>query len=211
VKFNPRKIGIGLVVLLLAFAANARAQEKRPITFKDLISMHRVSGPQVSPDGKWVAYDVATPDYSANHLTHDVWIVAVSGGDARQLTRDGASERPRWSPDGKRLAILTSHEGVTQVYSIPAEGGESVRITTLSTGADDELWSPDGKWIAFVSSVYPDCRDDACNSARDAAAAKNPVKAHVAEKLLYRHWNAWSDGKRSHLFVVPAEGGAARG
>jgi len=209
-KSYPREIAIGLAVVLLAFAANARAQEKRAITFKDLIAMHRVSGPQISPDGKWVAYDVATPDYSANHLTHDVWIVAVSGGEARQLTHDGASERPRWSPDGKRLAILSSHEGAPQVYTIPAEGGESVRVTTLSTGADNELWSPDGKWIAFVSSVYPDCRDDACNSARDAAAAKNPVKAHVAEKLLYRHWNAWSDGKRSHLFVVPAEGGAAR-
>jgi len=208
--FNPRQIGIGLAVLFLAIVANAGAQEKRAITFKDLISMHRVSDPQISPDAKWVAYDVATPDYSANRLTHDVWIVAASGGDARQLTHDGASERPRWSPDGKRIAILSSHEGTAQVFSIPAEGGEAARITTLSTGADNELWSPDGKWIAFVSSVYPDCRDDACNSARDAAAAKNPVKAHVAEKLLYRHWNAWSDGKRSHLFVVSAEGGAAR-
>ncbi|HXX45330.1 MAG TPA: S9 family peptidase [Candidatus Acidoferrales bacterium] len=208
--FNPRKFVWGLAVCALAFAATARAQEKRAVTFKDLISMHRVSGPQISPDGKWVAYDVATPDYSANRLTHDVWIVAISGGDARQLTHDGAFERPRWSSDGRRLAILSTHDGVAQVYAVPAEGGEAVRVTTLSTGADNELWSPDGKWIAFVSSVYPDCGDDACNSTRDAAAAKNPVKAHVAEKLLYRHWNAWSDGKRSHLFAVPSDGGTAR-
>jgi len=209
-KIHPRKLALGLIVCVFSLAANAWAQEKRAITFKDLIAMHRVSGPQISPDGKWVAYDVATPDYSANHMTHDIWIVAVSGGDARQLTHDGTSERPRWSPDGKRIAILTSHDGATQVYSIPSEGGAATRITTLSAGADNELWSPDGKWIAFTSSVYPDCRDDACDSTRDAAAAKNPVKAHVAEKLLYRHWNAWSDGKRSHLFVASAEGGAAR-
>lgn len=209
-KFHAREIGFGIAILLLPLAAKAQAPEKRAITFKDLISMHRVAGPQISPDGKWVAYDVATPDYSANRLSHDVWIVPIAGGDARQLTHDGASERPRWSPDGKRLAILSSHDGVAQVYSIPVEGGDATRITSLSTGADNELWSPDGKWIAFVSSVYPDCRDDACNSARDAAKAKSPVKAHVAEKLLFRHWNAWSEGKRSHLFVVPADGSTPR-
>lgn len=209
-RLDPRKFGLGLLVWILTLAASAGAQEKRAITFKDLISMHRVSGPQISPDGKWVAYDVATPDYSANRLTHDVWIVAISGGDARQLTHDGTSERPRWSPDGKRVAILSSRDGAPQVSTLPVDGGQPVKITTLSTGADNELWSPDGKWIAFVSSVYPDCRDDACNSSRDAAATKNPVKAHVAEKLLYRHWNAWSEGKRSHLFVVSADGGTAR-
>lgn len=153
-KFHVREIG--LAVGLAACAANVSAQVKRAITFKDLISMHRVSGPQISPDGKWIAYDVATPDYSANRLSHDVWIVPVSGGDARQLTHDGASQRPRWSPDGKRIAILVSHQGTAQVYSIPAEGGDALQITSLSTGADNELWSPDGKWIAFVSRVYPD-------------------------------------------------------
>ncbi len=209
-RLDPRKFGLGLLVCILTLAASAGAQEKRAITFKDLISMHRVSGPQISPDGKWVAYDVATPDYSANRLTHDVWIAAISGGDARQLTRDGSSERPRWSPDAKRVAILSSGGGAPQVSTLPVDGGQPVKITTLSTRADNELWSPNGKWIAFVSSVYPDCRDDACNSSRDAAATKNPVKAHVAEKLLYRHWNAWSEGKRSHLFVVSADGGTAR-
>ncbi len=209
---KPRTCGIGagVAVLLIAFAVGMQAQEKRAITFKDLISMHRVSDPQISPDGKWVAYAVATPDYDANHLSHDIWIVPISGGEAQQVTHDGTAERPRWSPDGKRLAILSSRDGAAQVYSISADGGDPARITSLSTGADNELWSPDGKWIAFVSTVYPDCRDDACNSARDAAKEKSKVKAHVAERLLYRHWNAWSDGKRSHLFAVPAEGGTPR-
>ena len=67
-------------------------------------------------------------------------------------------------------------------------------------------WSPDGATIAFTSSVYVDCKDDACNSARDAAKEKNKVKAHVAEQLLYRHWTHWSEGKRSHLFVTAADG-----
>ncbi|HXQ27365.1 MAG TPA: S9 family peptidase [Candidatus Acidoferrales bacterium] len=199
-----------IAVTLAAVGAHAQASEKRAITFKDLISMHRVSDPQISPDDQWVAYSVATPDMEANRLVQDIWIVPVSGGDSRQLTHDGNAERPRWSPDSKRIAFLSSRDGAPQVYSLPVDGGEAVKVSSLSTGADNELWSPDGKWIAFVSSVYPDCKDDACNAARDAEKAKSKVKARIYEKLFIRHWNAWSDGKRSHLFAVPADGGVAR-
>ena len=100
-------------------------------------------------------------------------------------------------------------DGTPQIYWIALEGGEATRLSSLSTGADNELWSPDGKTMAFVSSVYPDCKDDACNAARDAAQEKSKVKARVYEKLLYRHWTEWWDGKRGHLFVVTAEGASA--
>jgi dipeptidyl aminopeptidase/acylaminoacyl peptidase len=198
------------VVLLAAAAAKAQEPQRRVITFKDMISMQRLSDPQISPDDQWIAYSVATPDLEANRISHNIWIVPVAGGPARQLTRSGSDTRPRWSPDSKRLAFLSSRAGQQQVYTIWLEGGEASPLTSLSTGADNELWSPDGKWIAFVSSVYPDCKDDACNSNRDADQEKSKVKARIFEKLLYRHWTEWWDGKRSHLFVVPAEGGTAR-
>jgi dipeptidyl aminopeptidase/acylaminoacyl peptidase len=190
-------------------ATQAQTGEKRAITFKDLISLHRLSEPQISPDGKWVAYAVATPDLEANHSVRDIWVVAVAGGDARQLTRGGSDTRPRWSPDGKKLAFISGRSGTPQIYEIALEGGEATRLTSLSTGADNELWSPDGKTMAFVSSVYPDCKDDACNAQRESAAEKSKVKARIYEKLLYRHWNEWWDGKRSHLFVTAVDGGGA--
>jgi len=206
--------GVALLAALIgasvgAPSAGAQAQEKRAITFHDLISMHRLSDPQISPDGKWVAYGVATPDFDANHQVKNIWIVAVAGGESRQLTQGGSDERARWSPDGKSLSFLSSRDGSAQVYKVAVDGGEPVKVTSLSGGADNEIWSPDGKWIAFTSSVYPDCKDDACNAARDAANDKSKVKAHVYEKLLYRHWTSWSDGKRSHLFIV-AVGGVPR-
>lgn len=199
-----------LAVLVLATGSHAQTPQRRAITFKDLITMHRVGDPQISPDGRWIVYEVAIPDLEANKTRRNIWIVATAGGESRQLTRGGSDTRPRWSPDGKKIAFLSGRDGTPQVYTIALEGGEAMRLTSLSTGADNELWSPDGKWMAFVSSVYPDCKDDACNAARDTEMEKSKVKARIYEKLLYRHWNAWWDGKRSHLFVMPLEGGASR-
>lgn len=196
---------------LLIFCAAAYAQTaKRAITFDDLISMHRVSDPRLSPDGKWIAYTVATPDKETNQIVSDIWMVGTSGSEPRQITRGGSDQRARWSPDGKKLAFLSGRGGTAQVYSISPAGGEATRLTSVPSGADNELWSPDGKTIAFVSRVYPDCPDEACTAKRDADKAKSKMKARTYTKLLYRHWTQWWDGKRSHLFVIAADGGKAR-
>ena len=94
-----------------------------------------------------------------------------------------------------------------QLWVATATGGGRRAIVALAGGATGPVWSPDGSHIAFTSSVYPACGDDSCNVARGKAAAQDLVKAHVADHLLYRHWNAWDEGQRSHLFVVPVAGG----
>ena len=202
-----------LVIFLIVFASSARAQvpAKHAMTFDDLAAVQRVGEPQISPDGRAVVYTVGTTDMDTNRVAHNIWVVPTApGSQPRQLTQSGHDTRPQWSPDGKTIAFLSNREGVTQIYAMPAQGGNAKKITSLSTGADNEKWSPDGRWIAFTSSVFPDCPDDACNRARDDAAEKSKVKARVYDHLLYRHWVHWSDGKRSHLFLVAASGGAPR-
>jgi len=197
--------------LTLACGSVGTAQQatKHPITFDDMIKMHRLSEPQISPDGKWVAYTVATPDMDANRNVTNIWLVSTAGGASTQLTQSGHDSSPVWSPDGSTIAFLSSRSGEAQVYLLSLEGGEAQRLTKLSTGAGLVKWSPGGKTIAFTSSVYPDCKDDECNQKRDEEKEKNKVKAHVAEHLLYRHWTHWNEGKRSHLFVIPADGSTA--
>ena len=182
---------------------------KHAITFDDLIKLQRVAEPAISPDGKWVAYTVATPDMDANRNATNIWMVATSGGDAIQLTQSGKDSSPVWSPDGRTIAFISSRSGDSQVYLLSMEGGEPKPLTKLSTGADLAIWSPDGKAIAFTSGVYPECKDDECNKKKDEEKDKNKVKAHVAEALLYRHWTHWNEGKRSHLFVIAADGSGA--
>jgi dipeptidyl aminopeptidase/acylaminoacyl peptidase len=202
-----------LVFFLIAVASSAWAQgpSKHAMTFDDLMAVQRVGEPQISPDGRDVAYTVGTTDMDTNRIAHNIWVVSTSpGSQPRQLTQSGHDTRPQWSPDGKSIAFLSSREGPLQVYVMRAQGGNAKKITSLSTGADNEKWAPDGRWLAFTSSVFPDCADDACNRARDDAAEKSKVKARVYDHLLFRHWVHWSDGKRSHLFLVAANGGAPR-
>ena len=108
------------------------------------------------------------------------------------------------------IAFISSREGAPQVYVLPLGGGEAHSWTHVSGGVDLVKWSGDGKTLAFTSAVYADCKDDDCNKKRDEEKAKNKVKAHVAEHLLYRHWTHWSEGKRAHLFVVGAPANAAQ-
>ena len=192
-------LGCGLVV-------SAQEAAKHAIMFDDMIRLHRISEAHVSPDGKWVAFTVSTPDMDANRGVSNIWVAPTAGGTAMQLTQSGHDTSPVWPPDGKTLAFLSSRSGESQVYLLSMEGGEAHALTHLSTGADVVKWSPEGKTIAFTSSVYPDCKDAECNSKRDAEKEKSKVKAHVAEQLLYRHWTHWNEGKRAHLFVVAADG-----
>jgi dipeptidyl aminopeptidase/acylaminoacyl peptidase len=141
-----------------------------------------------------------------------VWIVPLEGGAPRQITQDGESnQRPRWSPDSKRIAYLSDRGGSSQIWMMDPDGGNAKQVTNLATEADGHLFSPDGKNLVFTSAVYPECgADDACNQKNLDAEKAGKVKARIYTELLYRHWNAWQGKRRSHLLVTPVAGGAIR-
>src|SRR5207302_11481205 len=118
-------------------------------------------------------------------------------------------------PDGKRLIWTSKATDPTQIWMsnfTPDSGGldgQPHQVTNISTGADGAIWSPDGKNIVFLSSVYPDAKDDGENKQRDEELGKSKVKAKIFTKLLYRHWTSYTEHKRSHLFVVGADGNGA--
>src|SRR6266498_5626937 len=185
---------------------------KHPFTFEDMMKLKRVGAPVPSPDGKWVVFDCEDVDLAANTKISHLWIVPASGGESRRLNPTlNHEERTRFSPDGKRLIWTSKATDPTQIWMCdfdPQAGqlvGKPHQVTSISTGADGAIWSPDGKNIVFVSAVYPDCKDDACNKQRDEELKKSKVKAKVFSRLFYRHWNAFTELKRSHLFVISAD------
>src|ERR1035437_7396686 len=170
-----------IVVFLVCCSLCGFAQSKRPFTFEDMMQLKRVGEPIVSPDGKWVAFTAVDVSLDENTRKPHLWIVPVSGGEARRLTpATGAGEdRVRFSPDGKRVMFESSHAGASQIWVQDFDSasgtltGEARKVTSISTEASGGLWSPDGKSILFVSEVYPDCKDDACNKQRDEEQAKS--------------------------------------
>jgi dipeptidyl aminopeptidase/acylaminoacyl peptidase len=218
-RFTPAIVSVMVILLMGGVFVQLSAQPaaKKPFTFEDMMSLKRIGGPAVSPDGKWVLFAAVDVDLKENKRTSHLWVVPVTGGVARQLPPTPAGESGgRWSPDGKSYLYLSSTDGGAQIWvsgfdsasGVPS--GAAKKITSISTEADGAIWSPDGKNIVFTSEVFPGCMDDACNKFSDQERANSKVKAMVFEHLLFRHWNHYGSGKRSHLFVVPAEGGIAK-
>jgi dipeptidyl aminopeptidase/acylaminoacyl peptidase len=187
------------------------------------MKLKRVGDPQVSPDGKWVIFSVVDVDLEANTKTPHIWIVPTAGGQEREITSDQDADRPRWAPDGKRFAFLSTKKDGSQVWIADFDGAAGAvtrvyRRSSMPTEASGELWSPDGRNILFVSDVYPQCDDlripnefrssseeVGCNDMALRRAENSKVKALIFDHLLYRHWNAYKEGKRTHIFVIPAD------
>lgn len=210
-KVRPALLVAGIMFTVVSTTALAEATgPTRAMQLEDLFRFRRVSDPQISPDGRRIAYVVTEVSKAENKTNSDIWLVNADGSGApRQLTGSPKQDRhPRWSPDGKWLAFESTRDGDAQVFIIPVDGGEPRKLTALSTGASQPVWSPDGKSIAFVSAVFaefsekPFKESDRLNREKQDARDKGPVKARQFDHLLYRHWDAWVEDKRQHVFVV---------
>jgi dipeptidyl aminopeptidase/acylaminoacyl peptidase len=205
--------------LSLALVGTAHAQTPPPkphiFTAKDMASLDRLSDPRVSPDGRHVLYSVRTMDYPANKASVSLWIADLKTKMAprRLKISDGGASSGRWSADGKSIYFSSSRAGGTeQVFKTDAMGETATQITSTPFDVQAYKVAPDGKTIVVALAVFPDCADFTCTEARLAAKTATKATGVVYDRLFVRHWDAWADGTRNHLFAYALDGqGVATG
>jgi dipeptidyl aminopeptidase/acylaminoacyl peptidase len=201
------------LIVTAASLALAQAPAGTRFTVEKMLELRRVSDPQLSPDGRRVAYVVTDVSLEKNSRVSQIWLVPVTGGDPVLLAKSEKSDTtPRWSPDGTRLAFVSTRNGSSQIWMADVgpngASGEPRKVTSLATEAAGVTWSPDGKWLAFTSDVYPACATIACNEQALEEFEGRKSKARVFDHLMFRHWVSWKDGRYSHVFIMPSDGSA---
>jgi dipeptidyl aminopeptidase/acylaminoacyl peptidase len=200
---------LSMLTLPAVGLAAARASETHPFTIHDMLAMDRVSDPRVSPDGNRIAFVVSVTDLEANKRRAHLFLVANDGTGLRRLTSHEAGESsPKWAPDGRSVYFLSSRSGSSQVWRIPVDGGEAEQITSQPLDVNAFLLSPDGKTLVIAMDVYPDETPGETKKRLDETAARKAT-GRIYDRLFVRHWDEWTDGRRSHLFAVPVAGGEA--
>src|SRR5713226_6232220 len=224
-----------IAALILCFSAVAVAQAPRGITPEDYYGFEFLSDPNISPDGKLVAYVVTKVDRAQNRRNSSIWMVATDGSRApwQFTTSPQSSNSPRWSPDGKWLAFLSSRPGESiagtpttgamttspttgagaageqprsQVYLLSMNGGEARRITNLKNGVSVFRWSPDGTRLVVVSRIGPsDSRGDNRTESRDRSDVR-----HYKNTSYKFNDTGWFDDRRTHLWIVDVKSGNAK-
>jgi acylaminoacyl-peptidase len=197
---------IAVCMALMLMAAGLQA---RPFTAKDLALLERVSDPRISPDARFVAYNLRSTDWDGNHGVNALWVIDRSAANsAPRLVRDQekSSTAPRWSGDGQWLYFLSSRSGSTQVWRTAAQGGESWQVTKLPLDVSQYRLAPDGHTLVAAINVHAECDTLACSKAKDEAKAKEKTSGTVYDTATPRFWDTYLDGRYIGLFAVRLSG-----
>jgi len=188
------------------FAPLAGAAGGAPFTVEDLLQLKRISDPQVSPDGHWLAFVQRETDMAANKGHTSLWLLnlhAAGANPARVTDAGGSDSSPRWAPDSRTLYFLSARSGSSQVWRLQLLTAEAHRISDIPLDVGSLRVSPRGDRLALSLEVFPDCADLPCTRQRLDARSKDKASGRIYDRIFVRHWDTWSNGTRSHLFIAP--------
>ena len=199
-----RRVLIPALLLTAALAA-PDAQSKRPLHVDDIYQLLEVRDPQRSPDGGWVAYTVTRAIKDTDKNDTDVWMVSWDGRQQVRLTSTPDSENsPRWSPDNRYLAFVSSRMGARggQLWLLNRAGGEAEKLTDVKGGISDFAWSPDSSRLVLVVNDPDPAEAEAEGDKGDKPGAPKTPKPIVVDRFAFkRDVRGYLDDRRSHLYL----------
>jgi dipeptidyl aminopeptidase/acylaminoacyl peptidase len=207
--FNARIGALVATAIILIPATYSWSQNEAAsgyISAEDLLALKSVSDPQISPDGKWVAYTVERADVEADESSTQIFMVASDGKDVVQLTADDYSaSKPRWSPNGLYLGFLAAkgsdEEAKTQVWTLDRRGGESQQFTEVDQGVIDFLWAPDGHKMLLM--IRDKTADELAKEVAEEAGEEAKPLPYVVDRLQFKRDGVpYLDRSRTHLYVI---------
>jgi len=198
---------IRLSLLLGVLALPGQAAETHPIGVKDLLAMQRLGDPRISPDGKVFAFSMATPDLPANRTTHGLHLGAVDGTWTRSITPQGS--QARWAKDGKSLFFVSDQSGSAQVWRLTLADNLATQVTRLPLDVDTLEVAPDGETLLLGMAVIPGKSPEETRRVKEDREGSK-ASGLVFDRLMVRHWDAWADGTRNHLFTYALATGKTR-
>lgn len=202
-RFSRILVGAAIWVITLAaghaFCLDEDAAIPRSLTVDDYFRILTVDEPQISPDGKWVAYTVTTSDIEKDESTSRIWMVPAAGGEPVPMTtKEKSASQPRWSPDGKFLSFLAApKDGKDQVWTLFREGGEAVQLTDTAQDVGGYEWSPDAKRVVLV---LQDPTPEELAVKKGEEKKKNPPPWVVTRRQFKKDYVGYLDSRRTHLY-----------
>jgi acylaminoacyl-peptidase len=186
----------------------------QPFTYQKMLMLDRISGLDVSPDGRYAVFNVRATDMENNKGVTTLWLKDLSDPAKPEVklgVSEGGANGTQFSPDGQSIYFLSGRgsDGITQVWKTDLKGEMAAQVTTLPLDVGSYRITPDGKGLVVSLAVFPECKGNeiACTVERNEARKKDKATGMVYDKLFMRHWDTWSDGTRNHLFYVPMAGG----
>jgi dipeptidyl aminopeptidase/acylaminoacyl peptidase len=208
-RFSRFAVGVGILMIGWATCSVSGEGEEaggtkagpRPLEVEDYFRIRDVGEPQISPDGKWVAYTVTISDLEKDEETSRIWMIPAAGGEPVPMTSiERSASQPRWSPDGRYLAFLVDpDEGKDQVLTLFREGGEAVPLTDTPQDVEDYEWSPDGRRMVLV---LQDPTPEELAAKKGEKKKKSPPPWVVTRRQFKRDYVGYLDSRRTHLYVL---------
>ncbi len=196
-----KQILIPLLTILL-FTSQVHAQ-KQAMVPETLWEFDRVGNMQVSPDGQTVLFTITEYDVESNQSARDIFTLAVSGGEARNITNSEANEfAAMWRPDGQKIGYLSAESGTVQLWEREPDGSNPVKVSEIPGGVTGFEYSPDMGHIFFTKKVKVE------ESPNDMHPDLPMSNALIYDDLMYRHWDKWHDYTYSHVFIAPYNDGS---